>query len=147
MIFGNIIDYESFDIKHLITLFPELFRTYDYQIISKTKTTGYYMDWHLDDAHIISHTKNHIKTLIGHDKHIPISDKHTLYYYDKKPIYSLIIYEHTFNKDFTGGTLEFYNNIIIYPKKGDYVLFNSNDLHRVNPMTSGIRSTHLIKFY
>lgn len=124
--FKEIIDYEKFD----------------YVICHKENTEGFFMKWHLDDAKVIDHNKNKSKV---HDQ-IYITETKALYY-KKKPIFSLIVYESDYNIDFTGGTLEFIDGTTIYPKKGMYVLFDSNELHKVNIIKSGIRSAYLIKFY
>ena len=141
---GMIDDYESFDIG----LFSDVinFDEFDYEIIHKTNHAGYYMKWHLDNAKLISHKEAHMDKTVG-PSHIQISPKHTIHYYLRRPVFSLIVYESTYGKDFTGGTLEFIDHTIIKPMRGQYVFFNSNELHRVNRMLSGSRSSVLVKFY
>ena len=111
-----------------------------YKCIKENKT-GFKMKWHVDDAQIIKHNKDNDYT-----DQIKISDKKSLNYSNKKPIYTCIIYFSDFNKDFTGGTLEFVDQII-EPFKGMFVFFDSSEVHRVNLMTSGTRKNYLIKFY
>lgn len=138
---GIIETYAIFDVK----LFADIIDldNYDYEIVKKTNTTGFYMNWHLDNALVIKNKKNENKSS---DK-IYISDRHTLHYYIKKPIYTLIVYESDYEKDFLGGTLEFIDGLTIKPQKGLFVLFNSNELHKVNKIISGERTNYLIKFY
>jgi hypothetical protein len=140
---GFIEDYVNFSpdlIKKIINI-----DNYHYEIIKKINTEGYYMNWHFDNAKIITHKKNVNKDDI-YDQ-ILISDRHGIYYYLKKPVYSLIIYDSTYNNDFIGGILEFIDGTKIYPRKGMYVLFDSNELHKVSKIISGIRVNFLIKFY
>ena len=92
---------------------------------------------------VIKNKKNTEKKSEG----LSISDRHTLLYYIKKPIYTLIVYDSDYGVDFTGGTLEFIDGLIIKPKKGLYVFFNSNEVHRVNRILSGSRINYLVKFY
>ncbi len=138
---GIIDEYTTFDIK----LFRDVidFDNYEYEIVKKTNTIGFFMNWHLDNALVIKNKKTDEK---NPDK-VYISDRHTLHYYIKKPIFSLLVYESDYKKDFNGGTLEFIDGEIIKPKKGMYVLFNSNELHKVNKILSGERTNYLIKFY
>lgn len=117
---------------------------YNYDIIKKENIKGYYMNWHLDNAKVMNHKKNFIGKTYNQQ---PISDRHAIYYYLKKPDFSLIIYNSTYNKDFTGGTLEFIDGLKIYPDKGLYILFDSREIHKVNKIKSGIRNSYLIKFY
>jgi hypothetical protein len=117
---------------------------YTYEISKKNKTKGFYMNWHLDNSAIIKHKKSVIDNIQGQ---IKISDKHTIYYYSKKPQYTLLIYESSYNEHFTGGTLELIDGTIIYPKKNMYVFFDSNLPHKVNIITNGNRNNYLIKFY
>ncbi len=138
---GIIDEYTTFDIK----LFRDVidFDNYDYEIVKKTNTNGFFMNWHLDNALVVKNKKTDEKN----PNKLYISDRHTLHYYLKKPIFSLLVYESDYKKDFYGGTLEFIDGEIIKPKKGMYVLFNSDELHKVNKILSGERTNYLIKFY
>jgi hypothetical protein len=139
---GQIENYVNFDIE----LFADIINLcdYDYEIIKKTNIEGFYMNWHLDNALVIKNKKNDLSK--KYDS-LNISERHTLHYYIKKPIYTLIVYESDYGIDFTGGTLEFIDGIVVKPKKGTYVFFNSNEAHRVNKILSGSRINYLIKFY
>ena len=146
-IIGEISNYDEF----YINLFSNIisFDKYDYEIVKKTNNCEFYMNWHLDNALIVKNKKNtsNISKILSDTSCISISDRHTLYYYARKPVYSLIIYESNYGIDFTGGTLEFIDGVIIKPKRGLYILFNSNEVHRVNKILSGTRVNYLVKFY
>lgn len=143
-IIGYIDDYESFDINYFSSIIK--LDNYNYEISKKTNTEGFYMNWHLDNALVIKNKKNSNKSPILPEQ-IDISDRHRLHYFIKKPIYTLIVYESDYLIDFTGGTLEFIDGYIVKPKKGLYIFFNSNEVHRVNKILSGSRINYLIKFY
>ena len=49
--------------------------------------------------------------------------------------------------DFQGGQLEFIDGTIIKPIKGDIIIFDSREIHRVNPLKSGIRNCIVMKLY
>lgn len=115
---------------------------FDYKIIKKENYEGFFMKWHVDDAQIIKHNKDN-----NYIDQIKINDKQFLHYNKLKPSYSLIIYESDFGIDFKGGSFEFSDGTLIFPKKGMYVFFDSREVHRVNKITNGIRKNYLIKFY
>jgi hypothetical protein len=141
---GYIEEYDTLSIKNIIDLDLLDINKYEYEIIKKTKTKGFYMNWHLDNSAIIKHNKSSINNIQGQ---IQISDKHALHYYSRKPKYTLLIYESSYNENFTGGTLELIDGTIIYPQKNMYVFFDSNLPHKVNIITDGNRNNYLIKFY
>ena len=98
------------------------------------------MKYHVDDTQIIKRKQ-------GFPDQIKLNHNHYLNYNKKSPLFTLLIYESTFEKDFKGGTLEFADNTIIYPKRGMYILFDSREVHRVHKITKGNRYNLLIKFY
>lgn len=118
-----------------------------YRVVSvkKSTATGYYMNWHYDDAQVIQH-KRDVDHIIYSNQEF-ISDRISIHYRTDRPIYSLIIYHSNHNIDFTGGVFEFSDGIKIYPKKDRFVFFSSKDLHRVTRVLSGTRESTLIKFY
>ena len=116
------------------------FNDYFMYIVKKENKEGFFMKWHVDDAQLI-------KKKVGYKDQIKVSDKYYLHYNKEVPIYTLIIYESTYNNDFSGGILEFADNIKIKPKKGMYILFNSKEVHRVHKILKGMRINYLIKFY
>lgn len=134
--------YESFSLELVKSIINV--DDYDYQICEKHNETGFSMDWHLDDGVVVKHSKSRLPT---HGHHIFIDSNKTIYYAKRKPIYSVLVYDNTYGVDFTGGELEFCDGTIILPNRGMYVLFNSDELHRVNKIKSGTRNTWLIKFY
>jgi hypothetical protein len=114
-------------------------------IVRKTNETGYYMNWHYDDAQFIEHKKG-VDCAKYHNQEF-ISDKFSIYYKHTRPIYSLIVYHSDHGVDFKGGVFEFSDGTKVYPKKNRFVLFDSRDLHRVSRVLSGTRDSTLIKFY
>ena len=131
-------DYDNFelsDINNIINI-----KNYTIYFMKKENSVGFYMNWHIDDAQIVKR-KN------GLDGQIKISDKHYLHYNKNKPKYTIIIYGSDYNIDFKGGLLEFADGSIIEPKKNYYILFNSDELHRVHKITKGTRKNILIKLY
>jgi hypothetical protein len=134
-------DFDITSIKDIID-----YEKYRYEIIKKENKENYFMDWHFDNAKIIKNKKDFIKNKLS-DNQTVISDKYTINYYLEKPVYTLIIYTCDYDKDFIGGTLEFIDGHIIYPKYGLYVLFDSRELHKVNILKKGVRTHFLIKFY
>ena len=140
-------DIRKFGDNFSIDLIHEWIDTTKYKIVSveKTNTVGYYMNWHLDDAKIIEHKKGVNHSIFGNQEFI--SETRSIYYKNDRPEYSLIVYDSNYGDDFTGGVLEFFDGTKIYPKKGSYVFFSSDELHRVSRILSGTRNNTLIKFY
>jgi hypothetical protein len=100
------------------------------------------MNWHIDNAMIIKNKKEN-KSLTGYE----LSNKYTLQYFIKKPVLTLIVYESDYNIDFTGGILEFIDGETVKPYRGTYILFDSNEAHKVSKILSGVRNNYLVKFY
>ena len=114
----------------------------------KTNIKDDYMKWHCDDALIISHKSNLIQNVeINQQNQFKISDKKCLYYPNKIPKYSLIIYGSTYNQDFEGGILEFSDGTKIKPEKNLCVFFDSREAHCVHKIKSGKKECILIKFF
>ena len=111
---------------------------------SKINKRGDYMKWHCDDANIITHKSDTVDKYINQ---IKISDKKSLFYPNKMPKYSLIIYGSTYGKDFEGGILEFSDGTKIKPERNQCVFFDSREAHYVHKIKSGIRKLILMKFY
>ena len=132
------IDYESFEIEDINSIID--CTDYNIYFMKKENGVGFYMNWHIDDAQIVKR-KN------GLDGQIKISEKHYLHYNKNKPKYTIIIYGSDYNIDFEGGLLEFADGTLIEPKKNYYILFDSDELHKVHKITKGIRKNILIKLY
>lgn len=143
---GIIKDYNEFSIDIIRNLNIINIDTYTYDIVKKINTEGFSMKWHIDNAKIIRHKKNFVdnKNIVNQ---ITLSSKYALHYHLRKPTFTLIVYESDYDKHFTGGTLEFIDNTIVYPQKGLYVFFDSREIHKVNKILSGTRINYLIKFY
>ncbi len=150
-IFDEVDDYSDLNISNVINKLKTTFKVENklYNCPETVFTTkecqvGSYMKWHCDDASIISHKNNSIHF---YDNHIKISDKKTLYYPNKIPKFSLIVYGSTYKIDFTGGILEFSDNTKIKPQKNMCVFFNSKEAHCVHRIKTGSKKLFLIKFY
>ena len=107
----------------------------------------YNLGWHFDNKKlIIQNLKN--KNKLHNLEVINITDQKifALYIKDRIPKYTVILYFYTYDKDFKGGELEFIEYIYL-PKKGDLLLFDSRELHRVNYLKNGNRRCIVIKFY
>lgn len=110
----------------------------------KKNSTGDYMKWHCDDATIISHKNQNIDRFVNQ---IKISEKKALFYPNKIPKFSLIIYGSTYGKDFQGGKIEFSDGTVIKPERNLCIFFDSREAHYVHKIKSGNRKLILMKFY
>ncbi len=143
---GIIENYDIFSIDIIKNLNIINFDKFSYDLVKKINTEGFSMKWHIDNAKLIRHKKNFVKEKNIADQ-IVLNEKYALHYHLNRPQYTLLLYESDYNKDFTGGSLEFIDNTIIYPQKGLYILFDSREIHKVNKILSGTRINYLIKFY
>lgn len=127
--------------QHVLAEIAALLSLTDYHEtwIERITTKGFSMKWHCDDAAVLK-TKHH-KTC-----GTMITPHYKLYHKNKLPLYSAIIYLSDFNIDFTGGEFEFVDERIL-PQRHYVLVFDSRDVHRVLPVTSGERKTILVKFY
>lgn len=144
-IFSDLIDYDELECypctsSKLTINIPRSETVY----CPKLSNQGDSMKWHCDDATIISH-KN--KNIDKYKNQIKISEKKALYYPNKIPKYSLIIYGSTYKEDFTGGIFEFSDGTKIKPIKNMCILFDSREAHCVHKIKSGKKKLLLIKFY
>ena len=146
---GMLPDYDTFKIEHLKNIVSEcnLFNFDDltYSIHSKEYIKNDFMKWHIDDALLLNRKNlNNFKNIID----INCKNKHMVYKYETLiPLYSLLIYENDYGKDFNGGELEFADGFTYKPTRGSYIMFDSSEVHRVLPIKSGTRFSKLIKFY
>jgi hypothetical protein len=118
---------------------------YEYVKVERESTEGFSMKWHMDDRVLIKLKKecevDPTDVLIHEDYKVTKRNK------DKNlPSYSVIVYQSDYNKDFTCGEFEFVDEIIL-PKKNKMIFFDSQEVHRVQPVKSGIRKAILYKFY
>jgi hypothetical protein len=111
---------------------------------TKLNKKGESMKWHCDDANIVSHKSENINRF---NNQIKISDKKSLFYPNKIPKYSLIIYGSNYGEDFTGGIIEFSDGTRIKPERNLCIFFDSREAHCVHKIKSGTRKLILIKFY
>jgi predicted 2-oxoglutarate/Fe(II)-dependent dioxygenase YbiX len=110
---------------------------FSYKVVKRTSESGFSMKWHVDDC-IVYKTSN------SDDKYMLLpKDKNNVP--NNVPIFSAVYYL-SGPDDFTGGEFEFVDEIIS-PQQGFVLFFNSNEVHRVLPVKSGIRKSILIKFY
>lgn len=102
------------------------------------------MKWHCDDASIISHKPDLINL---YDNQIKISEKKSLFYPNRIPKLTIIIYGSTYKDDFNGGIFEFSDGYKVKPVKNMCLIFDSREAHCVHKIHSGIRKSILIKYY
>lgn len=118
---------------------------YEYEKVERESGEGFSMKWHMDDRVVVK-LKKECKVdpedlLIN--EHYKVSRRNK----DKNlPSYSVIVYLTDYSKDFTCGEFEFVDEIIL-PKKNVMIFFDSHEVHRVQPVKSGIRKAILYKFY
>ncbi len=134
--------------NNIKSIFPE-FKNNDVEIVYRFhNNNNYNLKWHIDNCIFQRHAIKNIEFLhdleiIGRDyKYVYCIWKHR-----KIPIYTMIIYLSNYMTDFQGGELEFIDGLIIKPKLGDVIIFNSNEIHRVHTLKSGKRNCIVIKFY
>lgn len=129
------------DPKQVLAEIATLLSLTDYHDIwiERTTTKGFSMKWHCDDAAVL-------KTKIHKTCGTMIAPHFKLYHKKNLPIYSAIIYASDYGVDFTGGEFEFVDDRIL-PRRHYVLCFDSREVHRVLPVTSGERKTILIKFY
>jgi hypothetical protein len=125
------------------------YQNYDFEIVYRfNDNNNYNLKWHIDNCIFQRHSVKTIELL--HDLEIIARDNKYLYCiwkYKKIPKYTMIIYISNYLIDFKGGELEFIDGLLIKPKKGDIIIFDSREIHRVHPLKSGIRNCIVIKFY
>jgi hypothetical protein len=117
-----------------------------YEIIFRNNVASdkYSMNWHYDNKKLIKHKITNFQK-IHSLQIISMDDKYIYGLYCKNPIqFTIIIYLDTYNIDFKGGEFHFHDEII-YPEKGMLLFFNSNELHKVTPLTSGKRRAIVVK--
>jgi len=122
------------------------FQDTKYEIVFRNNTEAdkYSMNWHYDNKQLIKHKISNLQKI--HSLQI-ISIDHKFVYglYCKNPIqFTIIIYLDTYNIDFEGGEFHFHDEVV-YPERGMLLLFNSNELHKVTPLTAGKRRAIVVK--
>ena len=134
--------------NNIKSIFPEYLNN-DVEIVYRFHdNNNYNLKWHIDNCIFKKHPIKNIELL--HDLEIIGKDTKYVYCiwkYKKIPKYTMIIYLSNYMIDFQGGQLEFIDGMILKPKIGDILIFNSNEIHRVHTLKSGIRNCIVIKFY
>lgn len=100
------------------------------------------IDWHIDDAYIISKKKKYL-----YKNSIEISEKKIIYYPNNIPKYTLMIIGNTISKDFKGGIIELSDGMKIKPLKNMCILINSKESYKINRIKEGLMKMMIIKFY
>jgi hypothetical protein len=124
------------------------FQDTKYEIIFRNHiaSDNYSMKWHYDNKQLIKHKISDLQK-IHSLQIISMDDKYIYGLYCKNPIrYTIIIYLDSYNIDFEGGEFYFHDEII-YPERGMLLFFNSNELHKVAPLTGGKRRAIVVKVY
>ena len=119
---------------------------YDIVFRNHTADDKYSMNWHYDNKQLIKHKISNLQKI--HSLQIvSMDDKYIYGLYCKNPIqFTIIIYLDTYNIDFEGGEFHFHDEII-YPERGMILIFNSNELHKVSPLTRGKRRAIVVKVF
>lgn len=122
------------------------FDIYDYimKINFKNHSSGFYMNWHIDDCVRIKKKHNTNFILKNNSKIFYENDKFILLYYNKLPSYTLLYYS---NVDSANGGYLLFPGLKIKPKNNMMILFPSHIPHCVSKLNSGIRKNVIIKFY
>lgn len=116
---------------------------YTNKINHRITNSGYYQNWHIDGRRVFE-----LRPGIICPTDSTSNDKYQIHnIYNPVPIYSILYYGSTYNKDYKGGTIEFINGQTIKPTKNMCILFDSNLGHRVNLQTSGERKVSLVMIF
>jgi len=117
-----------------------------HNVIYKTITSsyrehgaGYKQRFHRDNFRLDKNLWRRLRDIDPQQCWVPFEGPH--------PQVSVLWYKTTYNIDFKGGVLEFWDGEKIYPRLNDIYIFDSNDIHCVNTQTSGERRFYLIKYY
>ena len=124
------------------------FQDTKYEIVFRNHTASdrYSMNWHYDNKQLIKHKISDLQK-IHSLQIISIDEKFVYGLYCKNPIqFTIIIYLDTYNIDFEGGEFHFHDGVV-YPERGMLLLFNSNELHKVAPLTRGKRRAIVVKVF
>jgi Rps23 Pro-64 3,4-dihydroxylase Tpa1-like proline 4-hydroxylase len=110
----------------------------------KQKSKGDHMKPHVDD-----YQKVQLRQIVdNHEKYIHIKGDTYLFCNNvSPPVFSIIYYCSSNNRDFCGGELVFADGTKITPQSGMIVIFDSREVHYVTPIISGIRKNCLVKLY
>lgn len=118
-------------------------KQYIYKEINyRTHETGYYLRFHKDNYRLDKNLWNRFKYHENKELCWVKMPKNS-----KIPDYTVLWYLSTYDEDFGGGILEFWDGQKILPKKNMAILFQSNDIHKVHRISWGNRSFIIIKFY
>ena len=113
-----------------------------YTIIDYKK--GDSIKWHCDDASMISYKTDFIDF---NDNKIKVSEKKLLFYPNRIPKLSIIIYGSTYKDDFDGGIFEFSDGYVVKPVKNTCLIYDSRETHCVHKIRSGAIKSIIIKYY
>ena len=115
----------------------------EYEIVKRFHADdSYNLNWHMDNRqlqkHKIHNDTNNLQIIYKNNKY-----KYGLWTHTKIPKYTAIIY---LSSDFEGGEFCFIDKII-KPKRGDVIIFDAQEIHKVNKLKSGVRNCYVIKFF
>jgi len=115
----------------------------EYEIVKRFHTDDFYnLNWHIDNRqlqkHKVNNDTNNLQIIYKNNKY-----KYGLWSHEKIPKYTAIIY---LSSDFEGGEFCFIDKIV-KPKRGDVIIFDSQEVHKVNKLKSGIRNCYVVKFF
>ncbi len=115
----------------------------EYEIVERFNKDNYYnLKWHIDNRqlqkHKIDNDIGNIEIIYKNNKY-----KYGLWTHTRIPKYTAIIY---LSSHFEGGEFCFIDKII-KPKRGDVIIFDAREVHKVNKLKSGVRNCYVIKFF
>jgi hypothetical protein len=133
--------------RFLTELLGESISLSQFEIINRVFNQNQSLKFHIDDCQIVSRRDSPV-----YDTHrfIPITDTLYIYINSKSgtiPRYTAVFYLSTLGDEFNGGIFEFVDGTQIQPVRNNGILFDSREVHRVTSVTSGIRSSVIVKIY
>ena len=142
----------SLDMKYWIAtnLLPLHFSISRTETIYRETGQEFEMGWHIDDCSVIKHSKNAEFNNPNNLLSFIAGGKYAIYFKgdpNDRPQYTFILYYDSIHQDFEGGVFEFADNVKVEPLKGQYIFFDSREVHKVHRVRSGTRRNLLIKFY
>jgi 2OG-Fe(II) oxygenase superfamily len=111
------------------------------------------LKWHIDDC-VINNRKEppsyNLEQYILLEANEAESKYRYLYFNTptkRLPRYTLLFYSSTYGEDFTGGKLCLADGMEVLPQRGHGLLFDSREVHMVEPVKSGERRVSVVKIY
>lgn len=141
-IFDDVTTFEELQKVVRIKNYTEEFRflRFNSSVLGRIDIQNNVSKWQIEDARVIFQKEN-----VSGDTHI--DKKRALYYDNKKPIYSLIIFGSNYGKDYKGGIFEFSDKEKIKPTKNQCIFFDAREAYKIHRVKEGVMKCITIKFY